>query len=68
VSEFECSNGHMPAPSTIKHNHCPCGARIIRMDGMSERQLTRMDREWDRAVSEHKEELEEERVKGGEEE
>ena len=61
MSEFECSNGHLPAPSTIRLNHCPCGAAIIRMDGMSGRELREMDREWDRKVREHEEELEEEK-------
>lgn len=39
MSEFECSNGHFPAPSTIVRNKCPCGAPIIRMDGKSSGQL-----------------------------
>lgn len=59
MSEFECRNGHLPAPSTIRLNHCPCGARIIRMDGMSGRELKEMEREWDREM---------EREEGGEEE
>lgn len=63
MSEFECSNGHLPAPSTIRLNHCPCGAAIIRMDGMSGRQLEQMDRAWDEEVANRRTEEE-----GGEEE
>ena len=62
MSEFECSNGHMPTPSTIRNNRCPCGAPIVRMDGMSGRALGKMDKEWDRICKE-----EFEKGEGGEE-
>jgi len=70
MSEFECSQGHMPAPSTIKNNRCPiCGSPIVRIDGMSGRELEKMDREWDRMVEEDQknEELYNEEKEGGEE-
>ena len=63
MSEFECSNGHMPAPSTIKCNHCPCGAAIIRVDGMSGRQLREMDEAYENWLERNRE-----REEGGEEE
>ena len=69
MSEFECSNGHLPTPSTIKRNRCPCGAPIIRMDGKTARQLAYEDKMWEARCQ--KEEIEKERRKdeeGGEEE
>jgi hypothetical protein len=45
MSEFECSKGHIPAPSTIRKGRCPCGAKIIRMDGKTSRQLAYEERE-----------------------
>jgi hypothetical protein len=46
MSEFECENGHMPAPSQMIGGRCPeCGGRIVRMDGMSSRELAMMDAE-----------------------
>ena len=56
VSEFECSKGHMPAPSEMVRGRCPCGAAIIRMDGKSSRELAYEEREWNRKIEQEKEE------------
>lgn len=66
MSEFECSNGHMPAPSQIRGMRCPeCGARIVRMDGHSAREWRGIEEDYQRKLEEEsKKELEE----GGEEE
>ena len=57
MSEFECSNGHMPAPSEIRGNKCPCGASIVRMDGRSSKQLAYEEREWNNQIEREKEEV-----------
>jgi len=55
MSEFTCANGHLMLPS-----HGPrcviCGARCVRMDGMTDREMRARDEEFDR---ERKEEAEE---------
>ena len=59
MSEFECANGHLPAPSEIRRNRCPeCGAPIVRMDGKSRGRLAYEEREWDKEIEKEKEERE----------
>lgn len=61
MSEFECSNNHLLSASIIVQGSCPiCGARIVRMDGMSNKQLTAMDAQEDDRLEEEDDRLEEE--------
>ena len=46
MSEFECSNGHSMLPS--KGPRCWCGARVARMDGLTDREIEARDKEFDR--------------------
>lgn len=48
MSEFECSNGHMPAPSQMVKGRCPCGAAIVRVDGKSKRQLAYEEKQYNK--------------------
>ena len=41
MSEFECINGHLISSSI---GYCEiCGGRTVRMDGLSNRELTRLE-------------------------
>lgn len=61
MSEFECSQGHLMRSGDIR---CKiCGGRLARMDGMSGRQLRKMDDEWNEEIANRRAEEE-----GGEEE
>lgn len=56
MSEFECANGHLMKSGDIT---CPkCGARLARMDGMSEKEL-RAQESADLAAGDREEESEE---------
>ena len=45
MSEFTCKNGHLVRPS---ERCCKiCGGNIVRMDGMSNRELEARDREFE---------------------
>lgn len=52
MSEFECRQGHLVAPSQmIKGRYCPeCGEPIVRMDGLSSRQWQEIDVEWQKRI------------------
>ena len=56
MSEFECRNGHLVAPSKAIHGCPECGEPIVRMDGKSSRQLEAEEREWERSREEGEEE------------
>ena len=57
MSEFTCANGHLMLPSKSIGGRCHiCGARCVRMDGMTDREMKARDEEFDR---ERKEEAEE---------
>lgn len=49
MSEFECRQGHIVAPSQmIKGRYCPeCGEPIVRMDGKSSRQWREIEKKWE---------------------
>lgn len=55
ISEFECRNGHLMAPS-MGPNCQICGAPIYRMDGKMNRQLAYEDEEFDRQREEKEDE------------
>ena len=57
MSEFECINGHLMAPS-----HGPfcmeCGGRVHRMDGLTNNQLRMLEKMEEQEGGEEEEELE----------
>lgn len=57
MSDFECTNGHWPAPHELVCGRCYCGAMVM-MDGMYAREHRGMDEEWDREVEKKNQEEE----------
>jgi len=53
MSEFECSNGHLSKAGLV----CSaCGARIVKMDGLTASQLRRQEQSEDREIEEERNE------------